>query len=320
MTGDLRIYQFLVENVRDGVYFVNHDRMITGWNRGATEITGYAPAEVLGRRCQDGILNHVDELGRLLCTSGCPLAATMSDGQPREMRAWMSRADGSRLPVRMLATPTRDSDGTITGAMEVFTDESPTLDTAARAEELRQTALTDQLTGVGSAVYLAARLSSRCDDWDRHSWPFGVVLINIDQLESIRGEHGNGVGDRATALVARTVSQTVTGTTTLARFGDDQLAVLQPCSDAVELGKVAERLRRMIAVSRLMLDERRIRLTVSVGAAMITVGDGPDSVLHRANLRLDDALRAGGNTTAIDDETNNGTTNTTAQARDDEAA
>ena len=52
-------YKELVDNLYDGVYFVDRDRRITYWNKGAERITGYSAPQVIGRRCRDTLLNHV---------------------------------------------------------------------------------------------------------------------------------------------------------------------------------------------------------------------------------------------------------------------
>jgi len=43
----------LLDNLHDGVYFVDCERRITYWNRGAERITGYSADEVVGSRCSD---------------------------------------------------------------------------------------------------------------------------------------------------------------------------------------------------------------------------------------------------------------------------
>ncbi len=49
-------YKMLLDNLYDGVYFVDPLRTITYWNKGAERITGYTAAEVIGKRCADNIL------------------------------------------------------------------------------------------------------------------------------------------------------------------------------------------------------------------------------------------------------------------------
>ena len=89
----------LIDNLYDGVYFVDRERVITYWNKGAERITGYKDRQVIGRCCGDNVLNHVDAAGVELCRSHCPLAACMEDGLPREVEVFLHHADGHRMPV-----------------------------------------------------------------------------------------------------------------------------------------------------------------------------------------------------------------------------
>ena len=77
-------YQSLFSQIRDGVYFTDNDRRITYWKPEAERITGYTADEVIGHRCAENILIHVDKQGRSLCKIACPLAASIEDGNTRE--------------------------------------------------------------------------------------------------------------------------------------------------------------------------------------------------------------------------------------------
>lgn len=123
-------YRSLLDGISDGVYFVDRNRRITYWSAGAAQLTGYPAAEVAGRRCSDGLLNHVDDTGAELCGTRCPLLATIHDGRPRDCHVRLHHRDGSLRPVWIRAAPIRDSLGRITGAVETFGD-----DTAARIAE-----------------------------------------------------------------------------------------------------------------------------------------------------------------------------------------
>lgn len=58
------LYLTIINNLNDGVYFVDLDRRILFWNKAAERITGYSADEIMGRQCQDNILNHIDEDGQ----------------------------------------------------------------------------------------------------------------------------------------------------------------------------------------------------------------------------------------------------------------
>ena len=91
--------QALLAAMSEAVYVVDRQRRVTYWNPAAERLTGYPADQVVGRCCRDGILNHVDHEGTSLCKSRCPLLATIGDGQPHDMLAFLHHRDGHRVPV-----------------------------------------------------------------------------------------------------------------------------------------------------------------------------------------------------------------------------
>jgi len=116
------VLRAVMNSIFDGVYIVDRDRRIIFWNRGAQEITGYTAEEVVGRRCADNILNHIDENGRLLCTSACPLQHTLLTGEEVRAKIYPLHKSGRRFPVMTHIAPLRDGDGNIVAGIEVFRD------------------------------------------------------------------------------------------------------------------------------------------------------------------------------------------------------
>ena len=115
-------YERIIENLHDGLYFVDRDRVITYWNKAAEQISGFTANEVVGKSCSDNILTHVDSEGNSLCTGECPLAATIVDGNPREAEVYMHHKGGHRIPVSVRVSILTDRDGIIIGGIELFTD------------------------------------------------------------------------------------------------------------------------------------------------------------------------------------------------------
>jgi len=110
-----------------GVYITDPDRRIVLWNRKAEEITGWLAEDIVGSRCHDNILNHINPAGLRLCfTDFCPLHRAMQLGKASREPAlvYARKADGGRVPLSVTAAPLRDGDGTIIGAIETFRDES----------------------------------------------------------------------------------------------------------------------------------------------------------------------------------------------------
>lgn len=78
-------YESIVENLHDGLYFVDRNRVITYWNKAAEQISGFTADEVVGKSCSDDILTHIDSDGNNLCTGMCSIVLETSRIRLREM-------------------------------------------------------------------------------------------------------------------------------------------------------------------------------------------------------------------------------------------
>jgi diguanylate cyclase (GGDEF)-like protein/PAS domain S-box-containing protein len=284
-------YRELLDSVSDGVYLVDSGRRITVWSRGAERLTGFAEAEVLGRRCSDSILNHVDETGRPLCGRRCPLAATLRDGQAREVHAFMHHRDGHLTPVHLRANVMRDADGRLVGAAETFSDDSLLHATRTLADELRAEAETDPLTRLANRRALDLELERRVLRWERLGEPFSLLFADIDRFKSVNDELGHETGDQVLRVVGDTLAAAGRRDDFTARLGGEEFVVVVGATSTA--GVAAERRRALVARARVPGHRRRI--TVSVGAATVRQGDTVESILQRADQLMYAAKAAGRN-------------------------
>jgi PAS domain S-box-containing protein len=128
----------ILDNLFDGVYFVDVDRRITYWNKAAERISGYSKPEVIGTSCTGNILRHIDSSGCELCLNGCPLAETIESGKSHESRIFLHHKLGYRVPISVRTSPVRDEQGKIIGAVEIFNDNSNSLQMLQELEKLQQ--------------------------------------------------------------------------------------------------------------------------------------------------------------------------------------
>jgi len=116
----------LLNFINAGIYLTDRDRTIVFWNRRAEEITGFRAEHVVGTRCRDDVLMHVDEAGNPLCsTEMCPLYRSMVTGtaSPAPVLIYARTASGERIPVSTSVAPIHDEEGNVIGGVEVFQDE-----------------------------------------------------------------------------------------------------------------------------------------------------------------------------------------------------
>ncbi len=293
-------FENLVDNLYDGVYFVDPTRKILYWNRGAERITGYTREEMVGRYCPDNILQHVDATGRALCLVGCPLTRAIHDGVSREEEIFLRHKEGHRVPIVVKASPIRGAEGRIIGAVEIFSDNSRQQDAALKAQAMERQALVDVVTSLGNRRYCEKVLEGMLQDQKRRKKPFGVLMADIDHFKAVNDTHGHDVGDEVLRMVAKTLSGNMRGLDYLGRWGGEEFLLLVADVDEEILYFVAERCRVLVEKSYLAAEGRNIRVTLSLGGTLSRPQDDAVSVVKRADENLYRSKQGGRNRVTMD--------------------
>lgn len=293
-------YKELLDSLADGVYFVDRDRCITYWNKAAERLTGYSEKEVLGRSCSDNILRHVDELGNQLCLQGCPLAATIEDGKMRDADVFMHHKYGHRVPVAVRATPMRDDNGKIIGAVEIFANNSKNIDMINEIESLRNEILRDPLTGIGNRRYADITMKHFESSMQENDVPYGVLFVDIDHFKKVNDTWGHDVGDLVLRMVAQTLVKTLRSLDVACRWGGEEFVILVPNITHESLGSMAERLRMLVENSWIEHNGDLLNMTASFGGAVSKAGELPSSVVTRADKQVYKSKESGRNCVNLD--------------------
>lgn len=293
-------YRMLLDHITDGVYFVDHERRITFWNRGAERLTGFSQSEVIGTLCHDNILNHVDECGLRLCQCACPLVEAMTLDRRVEREAFFQHKKGHRVPVKISVNPIHDADGRIAGAVEVFGDARATISLREQLQMMGELALLDPLTRLANRRSIRITLKSRLEEMSRYGTVFGLALIDIDHFKKVNDRYGHEVGDAVLEMAAGTLERNIRPFDRLGRWGGEEFIVIFPKVDALYLSLVCERLRILVERSSLREREEPVSVTVSIGATLARPEDKQGSVLRRADQLLYRSKEAGRNRVTMD--------------------
>jgi len=281
---DDNFYKEILNSLQDGIYYLDRDRIITYWSRGAEQITGYTSDQVIGRSCRNNILNHVNEKGLLLCNDHCPMAATMQDGKPREEYVYLHHAEGHRVPVKIRATPIRDESENIVGAVETFNKGVSPEKTERRIRKLQRTVLLDPLTAIGNRRHLESRLKVSMVDYHEHRIPFGLLFCDIDHFKILNDTYGHNLGDKVLRMIAQTLRANIRETDTMGRWGGEEFLVILHDIDVDSLLKIGEKLLNLVRNSHLTLpDKRTLAATISIGGTLVRDNDSVESLVDRAD-------------------------------------
>lgn len=299
-TLDQIFYKTILDSLNEGVYFVNRKRQVLYWNKAAERLSGYSAEEMIGRRCADNTLNHVDDDGKNLCRKGCPLAGCMRDGVSREINVYMHHKSGHRIPVNIRSLPIHDDEGKIAGSVEIFSDNSQKIAMNSEVEALREAAFTDPLPRIGNRRQADISLLGLGKIWQEKQVPFGVLFVDIDNFKEINDSWGHEIGDRVIKAVASTLTATLRPTDIACRWGGDEFIIFLPHINPAGLASVGERLVHLIRESWIELDDGVVKFTASLGGSVVRQGDEGDDVITRADEQLYLSKEAGRNCFHID--------------------
>lgn len=178
-----------------------------------------------------------------------------------------------------------------------------------RERELRESASTDELTGLFNRQYFHRVITSELERAKRDGRGLGVVIADVDRFGEINRVFGVDVGDEMlTALGGSLVEVAHDGSipgvyevNVPCRIGGEELAIVVPEVAGVddEIEPVRGRALAMAEEFRSRVERMSVRglsVTVSVGVAIFPDdGHSVDELLDAADAALESAASAGGN-------------------------
>lgn len=163
--------------------------------------------------------------------------------------------------------------------------------TRAQLDEALLQASHDALTGLANRRGIDADLTARMASGD--SWV--LIVVDLDGFKPVNDTHGHAAGDLVLVETARRLSTVVDPAIDLVgRWGGDEFVILASAPfGAMMLGRdAATVLHEPVTID----GDVRVEVTASVGLVQVFAGDDPRIVKKSADLALQRAKAAGGDT------------------------
>jgi diguanylate cyclase (GGDEF)-like protein/PAS domain S-box-containing protein len=274
-------YSKILDNISSGVYFVDKERVITYWNKGAERLSGFSAEEVVGKTCAS-FLKHIDENGKVLCGDGCPLLDTMIDGNPRQAEVFMLHKLGQRVPVLVQAMPMKEDEETL-GAVEIFHDISPLKFAQARIRELTDVAFLDKLTQVYNRAGLDKFIDTWFNDFKLNNYPFGIIFIDVDNFKQINDQFGHQIGDQILTGISSRLKKEIRQADIVGRWGGDEFLLLLNEVTQESIQRVIIKIKAVLAHQPYFTDQGELFVQCSLGGVVPTDSDTLDSLILKAD-------------------------------------
>jgi len=167
------------------------------------------------------------------------------------------------------------------------------------AARLEEATLADALTGLGNL----RRFEEECEREHRRAqrvWEsFAVARVDIDGMASVNARYGHAKGDSLLRLLGDRLRASRRQYDIVARWGNDDFALLLPCVDRTAVKRVLERAAREAVEAA---KEAGFDIALNVGVAVWTPPSAESAVdvLGRATAALDAARQSGPGSLHVD--------------------
>jgi len=171
----------IVEHSSDAIFSKTLEGIITSWNKGAWDLYGYSPEEMVGTSVE--ILVPPDKKDEWKT-----IMKSLRKGEKIEiLETERIRKDGSRVEVSLSISPVQGADGTLEGASTIARNISHLKETERKKDEFLSIASHELKTPLATlkvyAQILERRLTKSGDD--RNTYFFSKIDIQIDKLTKL---------------------------------------------------------------------------------------------------------------------------------------
>jgi len=113
------------------------------------------------------------------------------------------------------------------------------------------------------------------------------LIIDIDHFKVINDTYGHDMGDKVIKVIAKLMQENTRTIDYIGRIGGEEFAILMPNTDMEAAYQISDRLRENISKYKILLNNKNVSITVSIGLSYLT---HEDKNIHTLLKRADTAL------------------------------
>jgi diguanylate cyclase (GGDEF)-like protein/PAS domain S-box-containing protein len=279
----------IFNNIRDyAIYMVDPAGRLDGWNRSLNRVGGWNRGDVAGASLEIFLPPGKDGADKV-----AGLLGRARQGGSAEIECWVYRKDGSAFWGSTIATMLPDGNGCPNGFVLLTRDLT---ERKLKEDQLVTFATTDPLTGALNRRAGEARLADAFNTWQRSAAAFGLAMVDVDHFKSVNDTWGHDTGDAVLVSLTRLFGEKLRDRDLVIRWGGEEFLLLLHNVNHDVATMVAERVRGAIEMTEIQHGGSPIRVTASIGIAIVSTADTcPEDLVRQADQALYAAKRGGRN-------------------------
>ncbi|MEO5687851.1 MAG: EAL domain-containing protein [Burkholderiaceae bacterium] len=256
-----QLLKVTLRSIGDAVITTDARGQVTWLNPVAERMTGWLCEEAIGMSLEQ-VFHILHEETRL--PSRLPIAICIAENAVVGLqdRTILVSRDGREFGIEDSASPIRDDNGELRGAVLVFHDVT---EQRRMSGEMTFRATHDALTGLVNRAEFEARLQRALEKAYDDNVEHSLMYIDLDQFKLVNDACGHAAGDLLLKQVTQLLQDTVRNRDTLARLGGDEFAVILEHCHTEQARRVAEKICERLDEYRFLHDGRRFRIGASIG-------------------------------------------------------
>lgn len=166
--------------------------------------------------------------------------------------------------------------------------------------KLYNMAITDGLTELITHKHFKFVLEKEVERASRYKRVFSLVMFDIDNFKKLNDTYGHQAGDEVLINIAKIAKDALRSSDTVARYGGEEFIAILPETDSEGAQIFAERLRKAIEDVEVMYDNKKLKVTISLGVATFPDhADCAEKLIKAADTALYVSKRNGRNITTV---------------------
>src|ERR1039457_3816448 len=162
--------------------------------------------------------------------------------------------------------PAKQRDAILT-AEHYIQETLPVIETKRLMKRLRDSALTDAMTGLRNRRFLEEYMDKLVAGILRRNKTLGLVMCDLDYFKQVNDQHGHDAGDAVLKETAKILRESLRDSDLAIRFGGEEFLVLLMDIEPESSMMVAEKIRKNIESASFKIPDGSIKKTLSLGVS-----------------------------------------------------
>jgi diguanylate cyclase (GGDEF)-like protein/PAS domain S-box-containing protein len=260
-----------LNSLAEAIIATDKDGRITFINPAAQVLTATEGGAANGKLLEE-IVSLVDESDRRLLSD--PVHQALTSGAPVNLsrRALLlSRNNGAERSIELSASPIRNADREVVGAVVLLHDVT---EMRGLARQMSYQATHDALTGLINRREFERRLEEAIESGQRGDGQHVLCYLDLDRFKLVNDTSGHIAGDSMLREVAKLLRDAVRDSDTVGRLGGDEFGTLLVGCPLEKARQIADDVCRAVNDHRFVWKDKIFNIGVSVGLVEISRESG----------------------------------------------